>query len=192
MHVAPVAIIRPVARGSHPNSRANLQRGQRFKPGFDPRRAMPTNVGESLLHWMSVLEEQDDQGLARYDEACLKTIISDGKLSRTKRAAAAHLMRLTSEEFAKNGLPFANADLERLLDRTVGRPKQSIEVTRRVEGPSLPDIIKEAQAIAKQLGATVVNRMVKDMEAQHQEEQAQRDNCRALPAGPSAAAGPGG
>lgn len=130
-----------------------------------------------MLHWMAVLDEQDHQGLAKYDDDALKTIVDDGRLSRTKRAAAASLLRLTTVECAKNGLPLANADLERLLDRHVGRPKQSIEVTRKHEGPSLPDVIKEARAIAEQLGAVKVASMIERMEA----EQSARDNCRRLP-----------
>lgn len=102
-----------------------------FQPGHDPRRWVRGRQGRSLLEWVDELGAETDEGAAKHDAAALRAIAADDAAPHLKAAAAGVLLRMRAEGFARNGLPLANADIERVLDRTLGKPRTSVEVIKR-------------------------------------------------------------
>ena len=126
-----------------------------FRPGPDPRRANSSNAGASLIehynrlaHRSLSLEELDRIG-------------NDDSEPLVKRQAAKSLHRSLGDDFAKNGAPLAANDLDRILDRTVGRPKQHVEVvTEEVRDPAamtveLLTLLAEHPELREALGGLV-------------------------------------
>ena len=108
-----------MARKMHPNSLANL--AEPFgKNGDHPGR--PPNAGASIIEHIN--------RMAMWDLSRVQAAADDPKASCSKRQAAKSLVRSMSDEFAKNGRPFAADDLDRVLDRTDGKPVQRVEVER--------------------------------------------------------------
>ena len=114
----------------HANSLANLQAP--FTGPDDPRRAIGRSLGASYIEWCNRLELKTDKEL--------KTIRADNAEPRSKRLAAATLIRASRMDFAKNGSPIADKDLDRLLDRTHGKSLQRVEV--RQEEAVDPSVIR--------------------------------------------------
>jgi hypothetical protein len=83
------------------------------------------------MDWLTELASEDDNGNARYSADTLTAINADPASPHLKASAAAMLLRMRQSGHARNGLPLANADLERLLDRTLGKPKAQVEVTSK-------------------------------------------------------------
>ena len=113
-------------RGTHPNSLANLKPGQ-FNKGFDPRRGNAPPLGASYIEWMNRLAVEKPNGKARYDENALKKIAKDPKAAAARRYAAQTMLRAFSDGWHKH-LPLAGSDLDRIADRTIGKPVQAVHV----------------------------------------------------------------
>ncbi len=97
-----------------------------YKCGTDPRRNGVRSAGASVIEHYNRLMAQG------IDVAELSRIAEHGR-TPAERAAAASLARIDKGclEFAKNGTPLAANDLDRILDRTHGKPTQRVEVERR-------------------------------------------------------------
>ena len=107
-----------MARKMHPNSLANLAEPFGLKGG--PGRHK--NAGASIIEHIN--------RMSMWDLSRVQAAADDPKASCSKRQAAKSLCRSMSDEFAKNGRPFAADDLDRVLDRTDGKPVQRVEVER--------------------------------------------------------------
>jgi hypothetical protein len=101
-------------------SSANLQLFGRDKPPADNGHR---SIGASIVEWMNRLDDRSDKQL--------EEIRADDRAPRSKRLAAASLLRSSLQEFAKNGRPLAADDLDRILDRTHGKAVQRVEVTQQ-------------------------------------------------------------
>ena len=104
----------------HANSLANLTTP--FSGPGDPRNGHSRSMGASYIEWCNRLEGETDKAL--------ETIRASDEEPRSKRLAAATLIRASMQEFAKNGRPYAADDLDRILDRTHGKALQRVEVKR--------------------------------------------------------------
>ena len=67
----------------------------------------------------------------------LERMGNDETLPIPKQQAAKSLHRSLHDEYAKNGRPLAADDLDRMLDRTEGKPTQRVQVeTRETKDPA--------------------------------------------------------
>ncbi len=150
----------------HPQSLKNLtprKSGQFQRKGGNPRKRRVTiRMGEML-----------DAGVTVAD---LEVLVRNPNNLAVEMIAAQVLLTACTDPkrfvIGKDGKlrpaardPECGRAADRVMDRLEGRAPQRIEVTRRTEGPSLPDVIREAQAIAKQLGPVKVNAMVEALQA---------------------------
>jgi len=112
-------------RGSNPNSIAAIA-PFKFKKGDDsPRKPKGVqSIGASLRQWIGILAAENEDGSPVYSQSDLMAIANapddDKKTSPMKRCAAQRLVSMCKGD--KNAL----ANLSVLLDRTEGRPHQSV------------------------------------------------------------------
>ncbi|MHC4610802.1 MAG: hypothetical protein ACYS7M_10705 [Planctomycetota bacterium] len=97
-----------------------------FTRGPDPRRANGRNIGASYIEWCNRLDVVSDEEL---DRIAASSAGPDNPSSRI--IAAQDVRRARVEGFAKNGRALAHDSIERLLDRTHGKPTQRVEVEKR-------------------------------------------------------------
>ena len=113
-------------QGRNPCADAQMPRGENLKPYQWPPGVAgggsQRNAGLTFLGWVHRMQS------AR--EPKLRAIADDPREPVVKRAAARHVLRWLTDGFARSGKPFAGDDLDRLMDRTLGRPAQAITVTR--------------------------------------------------------------
>ena len=119
---------------ANPASLANLVAP--FTGKGDPRNGpggRAPNAGASMIDWYNRLTSTDPP--ISDDE--LRRIGSSDKEPIPKRQAAKSLLRSLDDEYAKNGRPYAADDLDRVLDRTEGKPTQRVAVeTREYKDPA--------------------------------------------------------
>ena len=86
-----------------------------------------------MIEWFNRLSGMDPP--VSDDE--LRRIGKSDKEPIPKRQAAKSLLRSLDDEYAKNGRPYAADDLDRVLDRTEGKPTQRVAVeTRETKDPA--------------------------------------------------------
>lgn len=133
------------------SSPAQLKNLIPFKPGVASNNRNLSGrpaLGVSYLEWLKVLEEHDPEtGIAKYDNDQLVAIRDDPCLCRTKRAAAADLVILPLVDRGKA--------LERILDRTIGKPVQSVIVTKAPPLNNL-ELTDSVNAMLAKLGASPI------------------------------------
>ncbi len=128
----------------HPNSLANLKS---FRPGYDPnRRVTGRPAGASIRDYWNILCEENKDGEARYDEAELQRIAADQKQPHPKRLAAKEILAAHEEGFTRFGKRIGSDSVDRISDRTVGKPIAAITVTKIVE-PILLEVQCELTAM---------------------------------------------
>lgn len=101
-----------------------------WKPGQSGNPAGRPNHGQKLLGWLNELACETADGKARYSLVELRRIADDPDEPHPKAEAAATIIRARSEGWSKAGIPFASNDLDRIFDRCLGKPKQTIAVER--------------------------------------------------------------
>ena len=85
-----------------------------------------------MIEWFNRLSGMDPP--ISDDE--LRRIGKSDKEPIPKRQAAKSLLRSLDDEYAKNGRPYAADDLDRVLDRTEGKPTQRVAVeTKETKDP---------------------------------------------------------
>ncbi len=105
-----------------------------FVNGFDPRRAVQHPFGQTFAYWLNELDRALPDGRAAYPKATLRKIAADPDIQPTKRKAAKSHLRGETDGFSKAGIPLAGNDLDRMCDRTVGKPLQA-SITVKAELP---------------------------------------------------------
>ncbi len=114
----------------HPNSLANLK-PHRFRKGHDPsRRIGARSAGATIREWWNILCEEDDDGNALYDDDELRRIADDPKDSHTKRLAAREILQAHEEGLTKFGKRLGSDSLDRIMDRTEGKPVQTLHIEK--------------------------------------------------------------
>ena len=118
--------------------------GEPFSKGFDPRRHVGAPaIGRVFTSYLNELGMENEDGTAKYPLAELKNITQDPKSSHPKVMAAEDIMKARSKGFDKNNrIPKAADSLNRMCDRTVGKPVQSVMIAQ-VETPNLTEMRAE-------------------------------------------------
>lgn len=96
----------------------------RWKPGQSGNPAGRKSAGASVAEWYNALADAGDEEIAR--------IARDKTAPVAKRAAARQWLQAISDRTTKVGLPLDGEALDRIADRTVGKPTQAVE-SRRTE-----------------------------------------------------------
>ncbi len=122
--------------------------GVPFRKGYDPRRrAGSPSLGRQITSYWNLLGEEDDDGNAAYTESDLKAIIKSSKSSHAKVIAAQDLLRAREEGYDKIGrIPKAADSINRIMDRTVGKPTVRMEV-KHEQHRSLEQLDSELAAL---------------------------------------------
>ena len=117
-------------KGRHPNSLAALKP---FTGRDDPRRRPGApSLGREITCQMNELGRTDDEGNALYTEDNLKEIIKDVRASHARVIAAREILRARMEGFDRiDRVPKAANSLDRILDRTDGKPLQTVRIERK-------------------------------------------------------------
>lgn len=90
------------------------------------------NIGESILQALAILgAEVGDSGEAWYTVEELRVIAQDPSAAHARSMAAALILRARSIRVSDSGDVLPNKSLGELLDRTIGKPKQSVSVEKR-------------------------------------------------------------
>ncbi len=142
--------------------------GVPFRKGFDPRRRVGSpSLGRQITSYWNLLGEEDDDGNARYSESDLKAIIKSPKSSHAKVIAAQDLLRARADGYDKIGrIPKAADSINRIMDRTDGKPVQSVVVARvDVRDPEqlraeLMDLMEQNPEVRKGLESLGISRVL--------------------------------
>lgn len=121
---------RPLARSTDQKERVRPTRDDagRWLPGVSGNAGGRPAIGASFAEWLNVFDEVDAEGRAKYSDEDLKAIAEDQTNPPSKRRAAEVILRSGERGFAKTGIPLAANDLDRICDRTVGKPAQQIDL----------------------------------------------------------------
>ena len=93
----------------------------RLLPGHNLRSpGISGSAGPTLMRHVSLM--------SHFTPAQLEAVAADAELPALRVAAARWLLRTQSEQRLKSGASECGAEIDRLLDRTLGRPKQHVEV----------------------------------------------------------------
>jgi len=124
--------------------------GVRFRKGFDSRRRVGSpSLGRKITSYWNLLGEEDADGNAAYTESDLKAIIKSAKAPHAKVIAAQDLLRARADGYDKIGrIPKAADSLNRILDRTEGKPKVVMQIEHKQR--SLDDIRAEMLSVFAQ------------------------------------------
>ena len=109
--------------------------GRPFAKGYDPRRATRFPAGAAYNFWLTELNRVTADGLAAYPVARLTELAGDPTQEPMKRKAAQTHLRAEALGFSRSGKPLAGDDLDRIADRTVGKPLQAVIVAKIDETP---------------------------------------------------------
>lgn len=113
----------------HANSLANLR--PPWQQGQSGNRKGRPNTGGSLIEYIHELGSESEPGIAKYPLEELEAISADHRCSHTKAMAAQLLFLARTPGFhEKSGKPYCAVLVEMILDRTVGKPVQSVHVHR--------------------------------------------------------------
>ena len=117
----------------HPNSLANLTP---WPKGHSGNRNGRPNSGGSLLEHLDELAAEDAEGNAVYEVQVLRDITVDQRSSHTRAMAAEWIILGRTPGFhEKSGKPYCAMLIEMLLDRKIGKPAQTIHVTKTTLRP---------------------------------------------------------
>ncbi len=126
----------------HPNSLANLE-PHHFKKGHDSRRRIGArSAGATIREWWNILCETEDNGYALYDDEELRCIADDPKESHPKRLAAKEILQAHEEGLTKFGKRLGADSLDRIMDRTEGKPVQMLHVQQQ-KIPTLDELMDD-------------------------------------------------
>ena len=152
----------------HPNSLANLK-PHHFKKGHDSRRRIGArSAGATIREWWNTLCETDDDGYALYDDEELRCIADDPKESHPKRLAAKEILQAHEEGLTKFGKRLGADSLDRIMDRTEGKPTQRVVVERtETKDPEelrvrVMELLAKHPELARSLGLQVRNALEGD------------------------------
>lgn len=129
--------VQDTARRIHPGMMPYWQPGQTGNPRGRPR------GGASIVQWCGVFMEEPKYG----GPTGLLAIAYEARHGETqaKQIAARRVLRARRMRWSRSGTPLAHADLEGILDRDLGKPKQQVELETRVV--SVADTTAELGAI---------------------------------------------
>jgi hypothetical protein len=102
-------------------------RKDQFPPGVSGNPAGRPPAGASFKEWLNVM--------ADYKRNELLAVMADAKAPAAKLAAARTWLGATSRDRNSAGVPIAGADVDRICDRTIGRPTQEIRQEIRAHAP---------------------------------------------------------
>ena len=91
-----------------------------------------SSPGMSYLQWLSELDKVMPDGTAFHSAEDLEKIADDGRAPRSKRAAARDLLGMARGDYFK-AQPMMADHINRVMDRSVGRPPQAIHMTSEAE-----------------------------------------------------------
>ena len=123
-----------------------------WKPGQSGNPKGRPAIGITYQAWLNELDICDDQGVAKYDDDALRAIRDDPTQCRAKRAAAADLLDLPRTDYHK-ALPLRANVLDRVCDRTVGKPVQAVVVHKTETRPPAAIGADLAPLLAKALAS---------------------------------------
>lgn len=119
----------------------------RFMPGNSIAPGRPPNMGATFLEHCLELTRVDEDGAARYDADQLRRMTRDPKCPHLRAGAAASILRLRTTGFGRSGKPLAADDLERLLDRSMGKPPLAIFTKHVRSGADPAQVYRELAAL---------------------------------------------
>ncbi len=137
---------------THANSLANLR--PPWQPGQSGNRAGRPNTGGSLIEYIHELGSESEPGIAKYPLEELEAIGADHRVSHTKAIAAQLLFLARTPGFhEKSGKPYCAMLVELILDRTVGKPVQSVHVHKTETRPPAAIGSDLAEVVSKALAS---------------------------------------
>lgn len=117
------------AKGVSPISGVAPPEHTRFRRGESGNPAgRATNAGSSIKEWIN--------SMAGWPIAKIENTMNDDEAPAAKRAAARVWVDAMSKDRNASGIPIAGGDLDRILDRTLGKPSQSVDMTSEGKGIS--------------------------------------------------------
>jgi hypothetical protein len=104
----------------------------RFKPGQSGNPAGRPSAGAAIKEWLYIMAE--------WTEKELKAVIADENSTASKKTAARVWLHATTMDLNSAGSPIAGAEFDRILDRTLGKPAQAVDITSNGESIYLKDV----------------------------------------------------
>lgn len=128
--------------------------------GIRPDYRVGTGIGDSII------SSYDKLGMMT--EAQLKSMGDNQNAPAFIRMASRALVRCMSDDRTSGGVPVAGAALEALLDRTVGKSKQQIEINQHTRTDHVIQMTAETLEAMRRIGAGETAREVISIEAKEQ------------------------
>lgn len=85
-----------------------------------------------MMEWLGVMNE--------WTKRQLEAVVNDVDAPASKVSAARVWLDAMSKERTSSGSPIAGPEFDRILDRTIGKPAQAVDVTSKGESIYLKDI----------------------------------------------------
>lgn len=101
-----------------------------LKPPWEPGNLVKggrPSAGLSIKEWVNQME--------KWPRSKLEAVMKDLNAPVAKIAAARIWIDASSKERNSAGMPIAGSDVDRIFDRTEGKPKQAVELTGADGGP---------------------------------------------------------
>ena len=126
---------------THPNSLANLKP---FPPGVSGNPAGRPKAGAVIAEWMDAM--------AAYTPEQLREVMGDPSAPAAKVAAARTWLDGISSDRNAAGSPIAGAEVDRICDRTDGKPQQRVELKHDGTLRTVADGQSEATRLLGEIG----------------------------------------
>lgn len=103
-------------------------------------------AGATVREWFNTMKS--------WAEGRLETTAQDKDAPAAKRAAAQWWLRILKDGQTKGGQPVAGPELDRLFDRTEGRPNQQVQITSESRNAYLIGLTRDALAALESVGVS--------------------------------------
>jgi hypothetical protein len=134
--------------GENVRANCNVVSNDSFSASSDKNNSGDSTIRGRIRGGRRVSEHLCDQ--LELNEADVRKIAVNADLTIAERMAAKWALRCLTDDTTRGGIPLASYDIDRLMDRTVGRPSQQVNITEEHKTVNVINLTREALDDAKE------------------------------------------